>query len=63
MKLFSNVLVVLSIIALLSTLTCGVWIRNQKSVNMSDLSFHMWFGIGTVILTIATLVTLLLYKK
>jgi hypothetical protein len=60
-----KVLCVISIILLISTLICGLWIAsNKSSMDVKSLSasvkFHMQIAITTVVLTAGTLVMVLI---
>jgi hypothetical protein len=62
MKTLLIILISISILLLLSTLICGLWIRNNaEQVEPSSIDFHMSIGIATVVLSTATMV-LALFK-
>jgi hypothetical protein len=56
MKTLIIILAVLTILLLLSTVICGLWIRNMGSlVEKSSLDFHLGIGlasVGSALLTI-----------
>jgi len=62
MKIFTNIVAILAIIGLLSTLICGLWITQQTNVELSSINFHVTIGIASVVLSILTIL-LLLFKK
>lgn len=50
MKIISLIAGITTILLLLSTLICGLWIKSQSLTNNIDsLSFHMKIGIASVI--------------
>jgi cytochrome b561 len=56
MKIAINIMAVVSILLLLSTLICGLWMKAQPAVDPSSVNFHVTLGIATVIVTLITLV-------
>lgn len=57
MKIVLIVLAVLSMLLLLSTLICGLWIRAQgPAVDPSSLSFHLGIAVISILMTGLTLV-------
>jgi cytochrome b561 len=56
MKIAINIMAVVSILLLLSTLICGLWMKAQPTVDPSSFNFHVTLGIATVIVTLITLV-------
>jgi hypothetical protein len=57
MKTLIVVLAVVSILLLLSTLICGLWIRfSGNVVDKSSLDFHLWIAIGAVVASVVTLI-------
>jgi hypothetical protein len=65
MKIVVLILSIVSILMLLSTLICGLWIRNagDKITDMaSSLNFHMSIGVATVVITVITLIVVLIRK-
>lgn len=56
MRLFTNIISILAIVSLISTLICGLWIKQQVSIDVSSMVFHKWIGIISVIIAIAALV-------
>lgn len=62
MKMIINILAIFAIIGLLSTLICGLWIHKQPSIDPSSIKFHMQIGIGSIILSVLTLILLMIRK-
>lgn len=62
MKLIMNLLSVLSIIGLLSTLICGIWMKQQASIDPSSIKFHMTLGSASIAITIIVLALFMLKK-
>ncbi len=60
MKTASIILSSLTILMLLSELICGLWLRSHGS-EPSSVTFHSQLGIGTVVVTLITLIVLLIY--
>lgn len=60
MKTASIVLSSLTILMVLSQLICGLWLRSHGSVP-SSVAFHSQLGIGTVVMTLITIIVMLLY--
>lgn len=60
MKTASIILSVLTILMALSQLTCGLWLQSHGA-DASSLSFHTRLGIGTVVMTLVTIVVTLIY--
>jgi hypothetical protein len=57
MKSILIILIGISILLMLSTLICGLWIRNNaEQVETSSIDFHMTIGIASVVLSAATMV-------
>ena len=49
MKTISIIVAVITILLLLSTLICGLWIKSKGLTDPSSLNFHMQIGIASVI--------------
>jgi hypothetical protein len=65
MKIATTILSILSIVMLLSTLICGLWIHNagDKITDLaSSTNFHMNLGIATVVITVITLILIMIRK-
>lgn len=64
MKTASMILSILTILMALSQLICGLWI-GSNGADAGNLTFHTRLGIGTVVMTVITLIVLLisLYKR
>ena len=60
MKTTSIILSSLSILMVLSQLICGLWLASHGA-DPSSISFHVRFGIATVLLTLVTLTVLLVF--
>lgn len=58
MKIASIALSSLTILMALSQLICGLWVKSHGS-DPSSITFHTQLGIGTVIMTVITLIVLL----
>ncbi len=56
MKLFTNIISIMAIISLLSTLICGLWIKQQINLDASSIEFHKWIGILSVVLAVLALI-------
>jgi len=56
MKIAINILAVVSILLLVFTLICGLWMKAQPVVDSSSIKFHMTMAIAAVVLTVVTLV-------
>lgn len=63
MKIFINVLSVSTMLMLLSTLICGLWIKANNVVEPSSLQFHMVLGILSVVLAVVLLVVLMVVLR
>lgn len=64
MKVFTIILSVLAIMALLSTLICGLWIGKQNLTGadlQSSIAFHMKLGISACLLSLGS-IGLMLFK-
>lgn len=55
MKTITIILAAISILLLLSTLICGLWLKS-KGADASGIAFHIQLAIPTVIVTLATIV-------
>ncbi|GAB6109770.1 hypothetical protein [Fusibacter bizertensis] len=62
MRLLTNIISVLAIISLLSTLICGLWIKQQINIETSSIEFHKWIGIISVILAVLALILNMIKK-
>lgn len=56
MKTAILILSILSILLLLSTVICGMWIRAQANVEKSSIDFHMNIALAAAGSTLVTLV-------
>ena len=56
MKIAINILAVVSILLLLFTLICGLWMKAQPIVDPSSIKFHVTLAIAAVVVTLVTLV-------
>ncbi len=57
MKVFILGLALLSALLLLSTVICGLWLRfSGQPIDKSSLDFHLWIALGTVGLSLLTLI-------
>lgn len=56
MKLFTNIISIMAIISLLSTLICGLWMKQQINLDASSIAFHKWIGIISVVLAVLALI-------
>lgn len=53
---------VISIISLISTLICGMWMRKQPAVDASSIAFHMGLGTFAVIAASITIIALVITR-
>ena len=60
MKTVSIILSSLTILLALSQLICGLWLQSHGA-DASNIAFHTQLGIGTVIMTVITLIVMLIY--
>ena len=60
MDLFLKIIGVVSIILLISTIICGLWIKFNPVGN--DLNFHFKLSIITVILSLVTIILFMIKK-
>ena len=60
MKIASIILSSLTILMVLSQLICGLWLQSNGA-DASNIAFHTKLGIGSVAMTLITLVVLLIY--
>ena len=60
MDLFLKIIGVVSIILLISTIICGLWIKFNPVGN--DLNFHFKLSIITVILALVTIILFMIKK-
>jgi hypothetical protein len=60
MKIASIALSSLTILMVLSQLICGLWLQSH-GVDPGSLRFHVRFGIGTVVISLATIVVMLIF--
>jgi hypothetical protein len=60
MKTASIILSVVTTLMALSQLTCGLWLQSHGA-DASSLVFHTRLGIGTVVMTLITIVVTLIY--
>jgi heme/copper-type cytochrome/quinol oxidase subunit 3 len=60
MQVLSIIIAILTIILLLSSFLCGLWIKAKKISDKASLKFHMQLGISSVAFGLATAVLLLI---
>ncbi|KAJ49637.1 fumarate reductase subunit D [Clostridium tetanomorphum] len=61
MKVISLITGIVTILLLLSTLICGLWIKSHDLVNNIDsLAFHMRIGIASVIFGLFSTILLII---
>lgn len=61
MRMLSMVIGILTVMLLLSTLICGLWIQSQNLVNNAGaLAFHMKIGVVSVISGVIAAVLLII---
>jgi len=58
MKIASTILSSVTILMALSELICGLWLQ-ANGADASNIAFHSQLGIGTVVMTVVTLIVLL----
>jgi len=61
MKIISIIIAAITVLLLLSTLMCGLWIKSKGLTDVGSLNFHMQIGIGTVIFGLISVI-LLMFK-
>jgi hypothetical protein len=66
MKIAGNVLSIVSLLLLASTLLCGFWIRSHTpagtSPDVSSIAFHMQIAVVSVVFVLVTLGVLVFSK-
>jgi len=65
MKTTINIMSVVSIVLMIFTIICGLWIKTQgaKPTDIqSSVTFHMVLAIGTILFTVLTLLLSVLRK-
>lgn len=60
MKITLIILSSLTILMVLSQLTCGLWLKSNGAES-SSIAFHTQLGIGTVVMTTITIIAMLIY--
>ncbi|WP_099205907.1 hypothetical protein [Scatolibacter rhodanostii] len=55
MKTATIISAIITVLLLLSTMVCGLWIRANQISDLSSLDFHMYTGISAVLFSILTL--------
>jgi hypothetical protein len=60
MKIASIVLSTLTILMALSQLICGLWLQSHGA-ERSSILFHTQLGIGTVVMTLITIIVMLVF--
>ncbi|MBE0698366.1 MAG: hypothetical protein IH586_15735 [Anaerolineaceae bacterium] len=60
MKIASIILSSLTILMGLSQLICGLWLQSNGA-DASNIAFHTRLGIGTVVMTLITIVVMLIF--
>lgn len=60
MKTFMLIFSSITVLMLLSTMICGLWMRAQKEVDPSSIAFHSTIAVASVIFALAAIVLLLL---
>ncbi len=60
MKTASIVLSSLTILMALSQLICGLWLQSHGA-DAGNIAFHTQLGIGTVVMTVITLIVMLIH--
>jgi hypothetical protein len=59
MKTASIILSSLTILMALSQLICGLWLQSNGA-DASNIAFHTQLGIGTVVMTLITVIVMLI---
>lgn len=59
MKILIVIVAVTALLLLLSTLICGLWIKEKGLTDVSSLKFHMQIGIAAVISSVIAIILLL----
>jgi hypothetical protein len=60
MKTVSIILSSLTILMVLSQLICGLWLQSHGA-DSSNITFHVRFGVGTVITALTTIIVMLIF--
>ena len=60
MKTASIILSSITILMVLSQLICGLWLQSHGAES-SSISFHVRFGIGTVVTALVTILVMLVF--
>lgn len=59
MDILTKILGVISIVLLICTIICGLWIKSNP---ISDLKFHFTLSLSTVLISLITII-LFMFKK
>lgn len=62
MRILTLIVAILAIVCLLSTLICGLWMKQQTNIEASSINFHVTIGIAGVVLSILAILILLIKK-
>jgi len=62
MKTLTLIVAILAIVCLLSTLICGLWMKQQANLDASSINFHVTLGIASVVLGVLSILLLLIKK-
>ncbi|MDR0493312.1 MAG: hypothetical protein LBH74_06725 [Nitrososphaerota archaeon] len=63
MKIITLISVILTVLAVVSTMICGLWIRANNITDPSSLSFHRTMGIVSVVCCIITAVLVIILLR
>ena len=55
MKTTIIILAVISALLIVSTVICGLWIKNSGEADESSIKFHLQIGLTTLLFTLVTL--------
>jgi len=61
MKTAAIIVSAITILLLLSTLLCGLWIKSKGLTDQSSLAFHTQLGVASVVGGLASAILLLVY--
>ncbi len=60
MKFFTILSGIITILLLLTTMTCGLWMRANNINEIDSINFHVTSGIASVVFATITLISLII---
>lgn len=60
MKFFTILSGIITVLLLLTTMICGLWIRANNLAETNSMNFHINSGIASVVFAIITLISLII---